>query len=124
MRDSDNGRRGGAGGGTLLLCAVCALCLAVLAMLAMASARAHKAASDACLAETAGYYGACLEADRSLAAWRMSGEGAVFEALFRISDAQDLQVRAERVPGGVEIITWAPVPSGGWAADEYIEVIQ
>ena len=120
---SDPERRG-AGGGMLLLCAVCALCLAVLAMLSMSSARAHKAASDACLAETAGYYGACLEADAGLAAWRAEGNTGIFERSFFISDAQDLHVVASVGPDGVsEIVTWAPVPSGGWETEEIIEVI-
>lgn len=116
--------RHGAGGGMLLLCAVCALCLAVLAMLSMSSARAHKAASDACLAETAGYYAACLEADQELAAWRAAGNTGIFERSFRISEAQDLHVRAVAyMDGHLGIETWAPVPSGGWETEEIIEVI-
>lgn len=114
----------GSGGGLLLLCAACALCLSVLAMLAMSSARAHKAASDACLAETAGYYAACLEADTWLALYRNGGESGRFERSFVISDAQDLHVVADVLEDGtVTVVTWAPVPSGGWETDDIIEVI-
>lgn len=120
LAGNPDGRPSGIGGGVLLLCCMSALCLAVLAMLAMSSARAHKAASDACLAETAGYYAACLEADRALASWRQAGGDGTFEERFHISDAQELHVLA--IDG--DIVTWAPVPSGGWEADEYIEVIQ
>lgn len=116
--------RRGAGGGMLLLCAVCALCLAVLAMLSMSAARAHKAASDACLAETAGYYAACLEADTAIAGWLSDGNTGIFERSFAISGAQELHVIAiSPGDGRFEIDTWAPVPSGGWETEEIIEVI-
>lgn len=122
--EPESGMRHGAGGGMLLLCTVCALCLAVLAMLSMSAARAHKAASDACLAETAGYYAACLEADTAIAGWLSDGNAGIFERSFTISDAQDLHVIAISCGDGrFEIDTWAPVPSGGWETEEIIEVI-
>lgn len=117
--------RGGAGGGLLLLCAVSALCLAVLAMLAMSSAASHKAVSDACLAETDGYYRACLEADRELARRRQDRETGLFHGTYGISGSQELLVEFEVFPdGSYEVHVWSPVPSGGWEEDTSLEVIQ
>ena len=124
-----NGRKREGGGmlgagGMMLLVAMCALCLAVFAMLAMSAAMRHKASSDACLAETAGWYEACLEAESQLAADRASGAPGTYEYTYWISDAQELRTSYEILADGSwRIGMWATVPSGDWEQDLYIEVI-
>ena len=114
----------GSSSGAMLLMAMAALCLAVFSMLAMSSARAHKNLSDACLAETTGYYKACYEADADLAGLRSAGLDGEYEFTYVISDMQELVVSYSVHPdGSYEIHEWAPYPAGEWEEEEFIEVI-
>lgn len=125
--DKGNERKNGAIGGGPLLMAAVSLCLAMLAMLGAYQASAHEKLSAGCAAEAAAWYGACLEADRELAALRADApDGTVlwFSEEYPISDTQALQVGYSVLPdGSYEIERWQSVPAGEWEEVEFIEGI-
>lgn len=112
-------------GGAILLCTLAALCVIVLNLLAIsrvnASFRLARTAAD----ETIGYYQACLEANRDLAAARETGDTISFQKIYRISDAQVLTVEADVSDHDHRIKTWqAGMNLYDWAPDQELDVIQ
>lgn len=112
-------------GGAGLLCAIAAVCMAALCVLALQAADSASKLSRACADECAGYYAACLEANRDLAGLRSAPGGGELDGAYKISDAQELQVRAAAYGGGsYEIYEWRSVPAGDWVPDDGLGVAQ
>lgn len=120
--DGHDGGGTGFSGGAVILCALAALCVVVLNLMAATRAEASMRLARAAADETAGYYGACLEANRDIADLRASGKDWALEKTYRISDAQELTVRAGASGGAVTVYEWRSVPSGTWSGDQRLDV--
>lgn len=112
-------------GGAILLCTLAALCVIVLNLLAISRVNASFRLAQAAADETAGYYRACLEADRDIAAARETGDAVLFQKTYRISDVQVLTVEAEISGQDYTIRTWkAGDNSHDWTPDQGLDVVK
>lgn len=112
-------------GGAILLCTLAALCVIVLNLLAISRVNASLRLAQAAADETIGYYQACLEANRDLAAARETGDAISFQKTYRISDAQALTVEADVSDHDYQIKIWqAGVNLYDWTPDQELDVIQ
>lgn len=112
-------------GGAILLCTLAALCVIVLNLLAISRVNASFRLAQAAAGETAGYYQACLEAERDLAAARETGDAVLFQKTYRISDVQVLTVEAEIFGGDYTVRTWqAGANPYDWTPDQDLDVMK
>ena len=112
-------------GGSVLLCALAAVCVTALCLLAAARSGASMRLSQAAADVSAGYYAACLEANRDIASARENGDIAGIDRYYDISDRQALHVSVMFQPDGrYDILEWQSVVNGAWEPDTGLDVAQ
>lgn len=125
-------------GGVSLLVVFAVLCLTVFALLAITTVQADIRLADASAQAVADYYAADCRAQELLARLRRGERPEGVELLDRaeegtyaaryavpISGTQELRVEVELTEegtGGCRVIRWQAAPTGGWEADESLEV--